>query len=502
MQQRRLKVFYSYAHEDRDLCERLKRFLTPLRHTNVIADWYDRDISAGEEWEKQIDDHLNSADLIVLLVSADFIASDYCWGVEVKRAMERHGKGEARVVPVILRPCHWDDAPFSKLQCLPAEARPVTKWANMDDAFLDVTKGIRRAIDQLREIEEQKRKAEEQCQAAEGYRAEERRRTEEKRYPPEEETKSEVSARPVKSSSSIPRWLVALIVVGILGVIVYVVIDGNERLFRPVLPKIQDLHGGSTEQVQSLQKQTAQALGKFVEFRDKLQDGNDGPIMVVIPAGKFQMGSPESEEGRYDNEKQHPVEIERPFAIGKYEVTFAEYDKFAEATGREKPNDRGWGRGRRPVIHVSWHDAVAYAEWLSEQTGEKYRLPTEAEWEYSARAGTVTPFWFGESISSEQANYGFNKVQIVPVDEFAPNSWGLYNVHGNVWEWTCSEYDKNYGGAERLCKSKNNANTYWVLRGSSWRSVPLRLRAAKRGYGPPGDADNILGFRLARSLTF
>ncbi|MEN8221031.1 MAG: SUMF1/EgtB/PvdO family nonheme iron enzyme [Pseudomonadota bacterium] len=131
-------------------------------------------------------------------------------------------------------------------------------------------------------------------------------------------------------------------------------------------------------------------------FRDRLKDGSLGPEMVWIPAGTFRMG--DIQGGGHDNEKPvHQVSVSR-FAIGKYEVTFAEYDKFAQATGRKKPNDRGWGRGNRPVINVSWHDATAYAEWLSQQTGQKYRLPTEAEWEYAARAGTTTKYWWGNQM--------------------------------------------------------------------------------------------------------
>ena len=137
--------------------------------------------------------------------------------------------------------------------------------------------------------------------------------------------------------------------------------------------------------------------------------------MVVIPGGRFLMGSPSDELGRDRDERQHEVEV-KPFAIGKYAVTFEEYDRFAEAMGRGKPSSRGFfwirdfGRGRRPGINVSWHGAVAYTEWLSQQTGQTYRLPTEAEWEYAVRAGTVTPFYFGSTISTDQANYNGNYI--------------------------------------------------------------------------------------------
>lgn len=138
-------------------------------------------------------------------------------------------------------------------------------------------------------------------------------------------------------------------------------------------------------------------------FRDHLRDRSQGPEMVVIPAGVFRMG--DIQGGGYDHEKPvHEVRISKRFAIGKYEVTFADYDKFAKATGQKLPEDGGWGRDKRPVIDVSWEDAEKYTEWLSKQTGKRYRLPTEAEWEYAARAGTETPYWWGNDIGHNRAN--------------------------------------------------------------------------------------------------
>ncbi|HEX5705256.1 MAG TPA: tetratricopeptide repeat protein [Pyrinomonadaceae bacterium] len=144
-----VEVFYSYAHEDEKLRDELKKHLSNLKRQGVITDWYDRDISAGKEWNEEIEKHLNSAKVILLLISPDFMNSDYINAVEVKRAMERHEAGEARVIPVVLRPVDWQGAPFRKLHSLPSDIRPVTLWPNQDQAFLDVTKGIRRALDEL-----------------------------------------------------------------------------------------------------------------------------------------------------------------------------------------------------------------------------------------------------------------------------------------------------------------------------------------------------------------
>jgi formylglycine-generating enzyme required for sulfatase activity/tetratricopeptide (TPR) repeat protein len=231
-------------------------------------------------------------------------------------------------------------------------------------------------------------------------------------------------------------------------------------------------------------------------FRDSLKDNSEGPEMVLIPAGTFRMGDITG-NGRDNEQPVHEVSVES-FAMGRYPVTFAEYDYFCEATNREKPDDAGWGRDNRPVINVSWHDAVAYTEWLSEQTGQEYRLPTEAEWEYAARAGTETDYWWGDDIDQTKANYNSNIGHTTPVGDYEANTFGLYDTAGNVWEWTCSEYEDTYNGKEKDCITKNS-NENRVLRGGSWENCPGYLRTAFRfGHGPVGRSD-YCGFRLVRA---
>lgn len=146
MPQKPVEIFFSYAHEDESLRNELAKHLKIFERQGVINGWHDRQITAGSEWAGQIDDHLNSAQVILLLISDDFLASDYCYDIEMKRALERHERGEARVIPVILRPCAWESAPFGKLQALPKDAQPVTKWRNRDEAFLNIANGIKAAV--------------------------------------------------------------------------------------------------------------------------------------------------------------------------------------------------------------------------------------------------------------------------------------------------------------------------------------------------------------------
>ena len=140
------EVFFSYSHRDEELRDELAIHLTMLKRQGIVAAWHDREITAGSDWAGAIDDHLNSASVILLLVSANFLASDYCYDLELGRAMKRHEAGEATVIPIILKPCDWTGAPFGKLQALPKNAKPVTKWDDRDEAFLNVAQGIRMAI--------------------------------------------------------------------------------------------------------------------------------------------------------------------------------------------------------------------------------------------------------------------------------------------------------------------------------------------------------------------
>ncbi len=244
-------------------------------------------------------------------------------------------------------------------------------------------------------------------------------------------------------------------------------------------------------------------------FRDRLKDGSLGPEMVRIPAGSFRMG--DIQGSGFSNEKPvHKVSV-GAFAIGKYEVTFAEYDKFAQATGKSKPSDSGWGRGNRPVIRVFWDDATAYASWLSKQTGKKYRLPTEAEWEYAARAGTETKYWWGNRASHDYMNYGTEECcdgfakgkdrwkYTAPVGSFGANPFGLHDVHGNVLEWVSDIYSRDYYSSSPRSNPKGpSTGRYRVLRGSSWDFTARLAGVATRGVGPDSLRYYSIGFRLLR----
>ena len=237
-------------------------------------------------------------------------------------------------------------------------------------------------------------------------------------------------------------------------------------------------------------------------FRDRLKDGGEGPELVWLPPDTFLMGSPDGDDLAFPEEKpQHEVRIARPFAIGRFPVTFADYDRFCAAAGREQPADEGWGRDRRPVIDVSWEDAVAYCLWLTGQTGRTYRLPSEAEWEYACRAGTRTRWSFGDDEQALGAHAWFEGNaggKTHPVGEKEPNPWGLYDLHGNVREWVQDHWHGSYQGAPADANAwETTAGGWRVLRGGSWLGEAQDLRSAYRDRGGPGSRDLRRGFRLA-----
>ena len=223
------------------------------------------------------------------------------------------------------------------------------------------------------------------------------------------------------------------------------------------------------------------------------------PEMVVIPAGSFQMGS---NNGNNNEKPVHPVSL-KSFAIGRYEVTFDEYDQFVAVTRRNSmPNDIGWGRGKRPVINVSWDDAVAYTRWLSEVTGKPFRLPTEAEWEYASRAGTTSDYYWDDQEETKDFSWFIENsgYETHPVGEKKPNGFGLYDMAGNVWEWVqdCGHSDYNQAPDNGSAWQEKTIREIVMVRGGSWGSGPRDMHTACRMHIGSDKCVDYIGFRLAQ----
>ena len=244
-------------------------------------------------------------------------------------------------------------------------------------------------------------------------------------------------------------------------------------------------------------------------FADTMASGGESPEMVVIPAGRFRMGCMSGQDCFDVEQPVHEVTIPEAFEVSKYEVTFAQWDACVAGggCGGYRPDDEGWGRGTRPVINVSWDDAQAYVSWLSRQTGEVYRLLSESEWEYVARAGTSTAYSWGNAIGSNRANCDgcgsqWDDRQTAPVGSFQANAFGVHDMHGNVWEWVEDCRNASYAGAPSDGSAWRSEDcSERVLRGGSWYSYPRSLRSANRNGNTTGVRISYLGFRVARTLT-
>jgi formylglycine-generating enzyme required for sulfatase activity len=246
----------------------------------------------------------------------------------------------------------------------------------------------------------------------------------------------------------------------------------------------------------------------FRECAPKQPDKDYCPDMVVVPAGSFMMGSPPSENVSITERPQHTVTIAKPFAVSKYELTFDEWDTCVSyGDCPQGISDSGFGRGRQPVINVTWDDAQRYVVWLSKMTGQPYRLLTEAEWEYAARAGTTTAYYWGNEIGTGKANCvgcgsQWDRKGTAPVGSFAANPFGLYDMAGNVWQWLQDCNNRNYNGAPTDGSAWISGDcSRRVSRGGSWVFGPQRLRSAHRAMDASGYRAYGTGFRVGRTLS-
>lgn len=246
---------------------------------------------------------------------------------------------------------------------------------------------------------------------------------------------------------------------------------------------------------------TGDPASEFASFGNYFRDCLDCPDMAEIAPGTFTLGSPEDEPGRGAGElPAAPAAIGRRFAVAVRETTFDEWAAcVADGVCAPRP-DNGWGRGKRPVINVSWSDADAYAQWLSVKTGRRYRLPTELEWEYAARAGSSSPYAFGAMLGGDKANYGARRGATAPTASYAPNAFGLYDMHGNVAEWTADCWTPMIAGEPTEATAVGGFCSARVVKGGAWNDGETELRAAGRDGEPESARSSDVGFRLVRDL--
>ena len=593
-----LDVFISYSRRDEGLKDELVNYhLKLLQREGKINTWQDRDIEAGAEWAREIKANLEKADIVLLLITRHFLASDYCYETEMQRAVQRHHDGTAKVIPIIMETCGWQYSDFSQLQALPKGAKPVTRWADRAEAFFDVEEGIRRVVDalnaerheaaeqarveaeRLRQQEaerlkqqqaaaerlERERKAEVERQEQERQAAEKRQREEAERL--EQQARAEylrqqqkaerleqerqqreaaerqkqqqaeaerqarerqrqqaeerqrqreaAAARRRQQWQSVMGRRQALQIAGFGGGgLLLAIVTGSllQADRSPETPQLPAVTGSSPDDLSTVDVQTVKVndRGNITDrtqsqvnaFREDLGNGL-GLDMIAIPAGEFVMGSPPEETGRDDDEGPQRTVTIPSFFMGRFQVTQAQYEV---VMGQHVSRFQG---ADRPVETVSWEDTMAFCEKLSELTGRTYRLPSEAEWEYACRAETTTPFHFGPTITTDLANYDGNytygngpkgtyRQQTTDVGSFPPNAFGLYDMHGNVWERCQDVWHENYEGAptDGSAWLEGGDQSWRVLRGGSWFGSPDVCRSANRFRFPRDDILGNVGFRV------
>ena len=470
-----LQIFVSYSHEDKrwfdqnPLIPRLEKF---LRWEDVRI-WYDKArLIAGDRWHEEIEKAIDKSQIAILLVSPDFIASDYIRNVELPLIKKRYDAREILVFPILVGRCRWDSIDIiSGPQMLPGGPTPLISKIKDDDAWDEsideITESLRKQIEKIRHSS---------VASPEPTDTESQQTKETATVRPTPQTG--LAAMPAESPSD--PALASPIASVAEGVGEETDSSCAEPTEHPPADSSIDSTAGFAVQ-RAVTRPAGEVITKSIHMK-----------LTLIPAGEFLMGSPDSEQGG-DNEKpQHRVTITRPFYLGVYPVTQEEYE---EVMGSNPSSGEWWAR--RPVTDVSWEDANEFCRRLSEKEDCEYRLPTEAEWEYACRAGSTTLWCFGDA-DSELKDYAYyndypnNLVCTKTVGNYKPNAWGLHDMHGLVSEWCKDWYGADYYGTvfpecrDPQGPTKRRGKEGRVTRGGHWGSNDARqCRSAQRSWGNP-----------------
>ena len=487
---KRTKVFISYSHKDASALERLQVHLKPLERQGIVERWDDTQIKAGQDWRAEIERALAEARVAILLVSADFLASDFIDRDELPPILLAQKQEGLDVLPVILKPCRFTRTPtLKRFQSVNSPSKPLLGLPDIEQENVWVQLS-NRVEDILEEANDGSVLNHEPPVVPEPK-------------PPKISPQSD----PVKVSSAetdpppISAELVDVkdLKLDALKAEIAGEISNAKLLWNEVLAKVPSDSEARNELARIEQlSATERVSSKPKPLQDFTEDLGNGIAleMVAIPGGDLLMGSPENEEGRYENEgPQHRVTVS-PFWMGKYPVTQAQYlTVMGQNPSFFKDSDQ------LPVEQVSWHDAQAFCDRLSQLTERTYRLPSEAEWEYACRAGTTTAYHFGQELTSHTANFGGRFKKTTEVGKFPSNAFGLYDMHGNAWEWCADIWHENYLGAPPGGTPwiKGGDSSRRVLRGGSWDDDPWDCRSALRSRGQPDVRVINVGFRVVCS---
>jgi formylglycine-generating enzyme required for sulfatase activity len=504
----KLKVFISYSRKD---SAAFADELVGGLELAGFAPFLDRhDIAAGEDWEARLGDLIAQSDTVVFVVSPEAVKSERCvWEVDKTLALSK------RLLPVIYKAVTEADIP--------------TQLRRLQFVRFDIGHGVTRPLGQLSEalrqdidwIREHTRFGElaarwqlrgrpeslllrgDELDAAKAWEA--RRKPAAPVITDAQRTFIRASEKTENVEKERSRRLrrqalrMQVFVGGLLFAIVAMLAYAGwsyQAYLKARLAMLSEIFWPRV-----LTEEAERALLPNDAFREC----GSCPEMVVVQTGEFMMGSSNGDE---DERPVHKVTMSRPFALSKFEVTFDQWDACVALGGCvHQPGDQGWGRGSRPVINVSWYDAQQYVAWLSKYTGKTYRLLSEAEWEYTARAGNNRSYPWGDAIGNGNANCGgcgsqWDNKQTAPVGSFAANGFGLHDMHGNVWEWVEDCYEGSYDRAPTDGSARSDGECdLRVLRGGSWDFGPQFLRSALRLRDATESRRANVGFRVGRTFV-
>jgi formylglycine-generating enzyme required for sulfatase activity len=496
--ERKTRVFISYSRKDSIFSNRL---VDALNARGFEAYLDKKDILPGEPWKERLEALILSADAVGVVISPDSIASQVCaWEVERTEELQK------KLLPLMHRSVADANLPrrLARLNYI-----FLREEDDFDAGLTTFAVAIETDIAWIRQhtrIGELAQRWDGAGRPAVGGRllrgeeltdAEIWLLTSHKAAPdPTEVQRAYVQASRVLARSQTRRMR------GLLGALAFGVVAVVGWLNQSYV--LEFSYWLTTVWPWELTSEAERTLKPKDSFRECARNC---PEMIVVSAGEFMMGSPATEMSRDKNEDpQHKVTFDSPFAVSKFEVTFEQWDACVAVGGCIATSDSGFGRGKQPVINVSWEDAQQYVAWFSKMTGRTYRLLSEAEWEYASRAGSKTAYPWGDAIGKGNANCDgcggeLHGRRPVPVGTFAANAFGLHDMNGNVWEWCEDGWHQDYQSAPQDGSVWQGGDlSRRVLRGGSWNGDPQVLRSSKRDWDVPSSRNYNFGFRVARML--
>ncbi len=526
-----IRIFIAYSKHDKSFLDELLKHFFPAIRNKTIAVFYDGVIEAGKEWDKAIKDNLHNSDIILLLVSANFIATDYCYDEEMTAAIALHEQDKAQVIPIMLSPFDFEDMPFAKLNFLPEKAKPISNYLNNHhQAYTEIVLALKKgnypialqrrqakaaAEQAAKEQAEQEAAAKEKAEKQEhtfldhyqqGNKAFKQEKWEEaleyyneaqklhqNGYTPTRETiraKIDDCNEEINAADYLKRADKCEQQQNYAEAIkqLQAAIKLKPELSETLNPRIKQLQDKAAKEEAKREKEEKAKREGYIETAFGLN-----LVMKPVEGGTFMMGSSKG----LDREKPPHTVTVGDFYMAAYPITQAQWQA---VMGNNPSHFKG---DDLPVETVSWHDAQDFLEKLSRQTGKAYRLPTEAEWEYAARGGKQRKGYqyAGSDNIEEVAWYSENSgKKTQPVGQKKPNELGLYDMSGNVWEWCNDWYDENYYANSPQDNPRGAVlGSDRVLRGGSWFGNPQSCRVAYRDNYTPGPWINFIGFRLVAS---